>query len=130
MNQNEDIITVHRRSDRSVARLVNGQRIGDLDLEKTALLISLCQCSGWSAENICLTFKKFYDIRLKPEEVWGFFWQWVMSRDAKNHSEILDSEIELMVFLMRSADFGVHGGVGRPLSQTVQPVCPCILDFE
>jgi hypothetical protein len=96
-----------------------------LNTSQIALLLSLSQCTGWSADRIGL---KMFDItqkQLKAEDIWGFHWRWTIEREKKtNQDKLLEEEIELMIFILKSVGVQLKK-LGEPLNRTVQPVsCP------
>jgi hypothetical protein len=93
-----------------------------LNIDQIALLLSLAQCTGWSADRIGLKMFEIYQKQLKAEDIWDFHWRWIIEREKKmNEDRFLEEEMELMIFIMKSIGVQLKE-LGKPLNRTAQPV--------
>ena len=89
---------------------------------ETALLLSLAEYSGWSAELISNNLHKKCGFYLMPEVVWEIHHSWVARREASPYQASLDKQIsDAMLVLLK--DFAVDVPFrARPLNKTPRPV--------
>ena len=117
-----------RRSPRSVERFCKGLQLENLGFEQIAVLLSLAQLSGWSADRIALKVYDLYHVIVTAEQIWNFYWKWILDRDGSN--ELDDAEQEIAECVLSEAGITLpHPDpnnkpmhLGRPLSKTTQPV--------
>ena len=68
------------------------------------------------------------EIRFRAEDVWSFYWRWVISRGGSNDTSI--EEVEIMKVLMQDAKVNLER-FEKPLNQTIQPVsASCCIAFN
>jgi len=117
-----------RRSPRSVERFCKGLQLESLASEQIAVLLSLAQLSGWSADRIALKIYDLYHVNVTAEQIWNLYWKWILNRDGSNELEDAEQAIAECVLsnagitLTHSGPNGKRDYVGRPLSETTQPV--------
>jgi hypothetical protein len=117
-----------RRSPRSVDRFCNDLKLQNLTSEQTALLLSLSQLSGWSADRIALKIFNLSRVKLTAEEVWNFHGKWIFARKGKNDLDW--EEQDIAEYLLSDAGINLtHQNpviileyLGRPLHKTFEPV--------
>lgn len=118
-----------RRSPRSIERFCRGLKLEDLAFEQTALLLSLAQLSGWSADRIALTILDLYRVKVTAEQVWNFHGKWVTVRDGSQDLDKVEKDIAEYMILEAGITLAPPKPayrwrwLGRPLSETIEPVC-------
>lgn len=108
-----------RRSPQTVEGLFDGLNIVNLHPDHAALFISLCQCTGWSAERIASVFCQKTNVLMTGEQVYTFFWAWYRNRNRKKPSS---ADIRRMLDIIQASQVDFSGVAGRPLNETAQPV--------
>lgn len=116
-----------RRSPRTITRFCAGHILTPLTPRQTALVISLAQLTGWSAERISLFIFDKTAVRLSAEAIWSFHWEWVLSHEAGQQEKLTEDELVVMRLMLEEAGVTLveleEGKVRRALYKTVQPVC-------
>ncbi|CAL3966592.1 unnamed protein product [Diplocarpon coronariae] len=85
--------------------------------------------SGWSAERVALcTANLGYGVT-SAEDVWGFYWRWVLNHEPRSQYSISKEEVEIMRSVLREVGIYIEvGQEGKPLSRTIQPVTVVFLE--
>jgi hypothetical protein len=117
-----------RRSPRFIERFCKGLQLENLAFEQIAVLLSLGQLSGWSADRIALKIFDLYQVKVMAEQIWNFYWKWILDRDGNN--ELDEAEQEIAECILSEAGITlVHPNpdteqkyLGRQLSKTTPPV--------
>lgn len=125
---NPQIGMATRRSPRSIERFCNELRLQNLTSEQTALLLSLSQLSGWSADRIALKIFELSRVRFTAEEVWDFHGNWILAR--KGRDDLNWEEQDIAEYLLTDAGIILTSSnpsvrleyLGRPLHKTFEPV--------
>jgi hypothetical protein len=118
-------LVVLRRSPRTIEKICDGIKMGNLTLYETGVLLSLAQCSGWSADRIKLKISKIADEKFdyKAEDIWSFHWQWILKRGEQ---AVSDEDIVVMLSVLKREGITLSE-LGRPLNTTEQPVSSCVV---
>ncbi|KAG9237723.1 hypothetical protein BJ875DRAFT_540203 [Amylocarpus encephaloides] len=66
-----------RRSPRTIQALTNGLLLKGFDSIQTAVAISLCHCTGWSADRVALKMHEVFGVKITAEEIFDFDRRWV-----------------------------------------------------
>lgn len=117
-----------RRSPRSVERFCKGLQLESLAFEQIAVLLSLAQLSGWSADRIALKLYDLYHVNVTAEQIWNLHQKWILDRDDSNELEHAEQVIAECVLAdaeitLTHPDTNIKPDyVGRPLSKTTKPV--------
>jgi hypothetical protein len=117
-----------RRSPRSIERFCNDLKLENLTSEQTALLLSLSQLSGWSADRIALKIFELSRVKLTAEEVWNFHGKWIFAREGKYDLDWEEQDIaeyllsDAGIILTHSNPLVRLEHLGRPLHKTFEPV--------
>jgi len=117
-----------RRSPRSIERFCRDLKLENLTSEHTAVLLSLSQLSGWSADRIALKIFDLSRVKLTAEQVWNFHRNWIFARGGKD--DLDREEQEIAEYLLSDAGIILTNPsplirleyLGRPLSKTIEPV--------
>jgi hypothetical protein len=107
-----------RRSPRTIEKLFGEIQMAELTKRQTRILLSLAQCTGWSADHIRLKMKEVSGKTIKPEDIWSFHWQWVMDRGTQVKGP---EEIDVMLALLKEEGVTLSK-IGRALYTREQPV--------
>lgn len=125
---NSHIGMATRRSPRSIERFCNDLRLENLTSEQTALLLSLSQLSGWSADRIALKIFELSRVKLTAEEVWNFHGKWIFAREGKDDLDWEEQDIaeyllsDAGIILSHSNPLVRLEYLGGPLHKTFEPV--------
>lgn len=92
--------------------------MAELTKRQTRVLLSLAQCTGWSADYIRLKMKEVSGKTIKPEDIWSFHWQWMMDRGTQ---VVGPEEIDIMLALLKEEGVTLSK-IGRALHTREQPV--------
>ena len=92
--------------------------MAELTKRQTRVLLSLAQCTGWSADYIRLKMKDVSGKIIKPEDIWSFHWQWAMNRGTQF---VGPREIDVMLALLKEEGVTLPK-IGRALHTREQPV--------
>ncbi|PVH89726.1 hypothetical protein DL98DRAFT_579514 [Cadophora sp. DSE1049] len=117
-------ISASRHSPRSIERLYREECLQNLTKAQSALVISLAHLSGWSAERIALTIKKQTFEEILAEDIWHYYWRWILLGRSNDPDFVSEDGRELMKATIKDA--GVEMEIGnqpaRSLHKTVEPI--------
>lgn len=115
-------IMATQHSPEAFLQFCHNTRFEGCTVAQTALLLSLAQCTGWSADYIGLKMQEVLqtETRFTAESIWNFHWNWTILRGGT--TSLTAHDVATMKLLLRDAGVELEPEEQRPLYQTEIPV--------